>query len=106
MSDRWLRWFQPTRRDPKRDVDEEIQFHLDARIADLVSRGASLDDARRQALSEFGDADAVRADTVRIDERIIRRERRADWFLRSHCDWSDGRTSASVRYPCAECSRR
>ena len=80
MSDRWLRWFQPTRRDPQRDVDEEIQFHLDARIADLVSRGASPDDARHQALSEFGDADAVRADTLRIDERILRRERRADWI--------------------------
>ena len=51
MNDRWLRWFQPTRRDPKRDVDEEIQFHLDARIADLISRGASPDHARRQALS-------------------------------------------------------
>jgi putative ABC transport system permease protein len=80
MSERWLRWFQPTRRNPKRDVDDEIQFHLEARIADLVTRGAPLDDARRQALSEFGDADAVRADTIRIDERIIRRERRADWI--------------------------
>ena len=80
MSERWLRWFQPTRRDPNRDVDDEIQFHLEARVADLVARGARPDDARRQALSEFGDADAVRADTVRIDERIIRAERRADWI--------------------------
>ena len=80
MSDRWLRWFQPTRRDPKRDVDDEIQFHLEARVADLQSRGVSSDDARRQALSEFGDAEVVRADTLRIDERIIKRERRADWI--------------------------
>ncbi|HEV8215057.1 MAG TPA: ABC transporter permease [Gemmatimonadaceae bacterium] len=79
MSERWLRWFQPTRRDPKRDVDDEIQFHLEARIADLVARGARPDDARRQAIAEFGDADVVRADTLRIDERIIRRDRRADW---------------------------
>ena len=79
MSERWLRWFQPARRDPRRDVDEEIQFHLEARISDLISRGASPDDARRQALNEFGDADAVRADTVRIDQRIMRAERRANW---------------------------
>ena len=80
MSERWLRWFQPSRRDPKRDVDDEIQFHLEARISDLVARGARPEDARRQALHEFGDADVVRADTVRIDERIIRRDRRADWI--------------------------
>ena len=80
MTERWLRWFQPTRRDPKRDVDDEIQFHLEARVADLVSRGVPSDDARRQALSEFGDAEAVRADTLRIDERIMRRDRRADWI--------------------------
>src|SRR5262249_21886262 len=80
MNERWLRWFQPTRRDPQRDVDDEIQLHLEARVADLVSRGASPDAARRQALTEFGDAEAVRADTLRIDERIIRRDRRADWI--------------------------
>ena len=79
MSERWLRWFQPTRRNPTRDVDDEIQFHLEARIADLVARGTPADDARRQALAEFGDAEAIRADTLRIDERIIRREWRADW---------------------------
>jgi len=74
MSERRLRWFQPTRRDPKRDVDDEIQFHLEARVADLIERGARPDDARRQAIAEFGDAEAVRADTLRIDQRIIARE--------------------------------
>lgn len=73
------RWFQP-RRDPKRDVDDEIQFHLEARVADLVERGASPEEARRQAMTEFGDAEAVREDTLRIDERIIRRDKRADWI--------------------------
>ena len=29
MSERWLRWFQPKRRNPEHDVDDEIQFHLE-----------------------------------------------------------------------------
>jgi predicted permease len=85
MSDKWLRYLEFWRRDPARDVDDEIGFHLETRVSDLVARGLSADDARRQALREFGDRDAIRADTLRIDERMTRRERRANWlaeFLR------------------------
>ena len=56
MSDRRLRYFEFWRRDPRRDVDDEIEFHLEARIADLVTRGLSPAEARRQAMAEFGDA--------------------------------------------------
>ena len=80
MSDRRLRYFEFWRRDPRRDVDDEIEFHLEARIADLVARGLPLDDARRRATAEFGDARAVREQTVEIDQRMMRRGRRADWL--------------------------
>jgi putative ABC transport system permease protein len=80
MSDRWLRYLDFWRRDPKRDVDDEIEFHLEARVADLVARGLAADAARRQAANEFGDAEAIRAATLRIDARIARRGRRADWI--------------------------
>jgi len=36
------------------DIDKELPFHIDARVADLVASGASPDEARRQALVEFG----------------------------------------------------
>jgi putative ABC transport system permease protein len=36
------------------DIDKELRFHIDARVADLVASGASPDEARRQALVEFG----------------------------------------------------
>src|SRR6476646_3940865 len=54
MSDRWLRYLEFWRRDPRRDVDDEIAFHLEERVADLVARGMTADDARRRATAEFG----------------------------------------------------
>jgi putative ABC transport system permease protein len=80
MSDRWLRYLDFWRRDPKRDVDDEIAFHLETRVADLVTRGLAVDAARRQAATEFGDAEAIRAATLRIDKRNAHRGRRADWL--------------------------
>ena len=82
---------------------------LDARELEglfLVPHGyaraqAPIEDRRTQLLVQLAHAPAAFAVELQRE-----RERRADWFLRSHCDWSDGRTSASVRYPCAECSRR
>src|SRR5262249_19608691 len=80
MSDRWLPYLDFWRRDPKRDLDDEIEFHLETRVADLVARGLAVDAARRQAATEFGDAEAIRAATLRIDKRNSHRDRRADWL--------------------------
>jgi putative ABC transport system permease protein len=71
--------FEPPRRDPARDVDDEIRFHLETRIEELVSRGMPAAEARRRAEEEFGDPARVRAETVRIDERMARRRGRAEW---------------------------
>ena len=80
MKERWLRYLEFWRRDPQRDVDDEIAFHLEERVADLVARGMAPDEARRRAVREFGDARAVRDETVRIDERMLRRGARAEWW--------------------------
>ena len=80
MSERRLRYFEFWRRDPRRDIDDEIQFHLEARAADLTAKGLSSDEARRRAESEFGDARAVREETMAIDHRMLRRRRHADWW--------------------------
>ncbi|HEV8497242.1 MAG TPA: ABC transporter permease [Gemmatimonadaceae bacterium] len=79
MSDSWLRYLNFWRRDPRRDVDDEIRFHIEMRVRDLVARGMASDEARRIAERDFGDARAVRAETLRIDERMLRRERRGEW---------------------------
>jgi putative ABC transport system permease protein len=78
MSDRWLRYFELPRRDPRRDVDDEIQFHLEERVADLVRRGMPPDAARERARREFGDTLVVRDQTLAIDQRMRRRGDRAE----------------------------
>jgi predicted permease len=51
------------------DVDEELNLHLDMRIEELRSRGVPLEDARREALRQFGDVEATREYCRRQDER-------------------------------------
>jgi len=76
----WLRYFEFFRRDPRRDIDDEIRTHLELREADLIALGMSPEDARTRARREFGDAAAARADALRVDTRMMRRERRSEWL--------------------------
>lgn len=82
----WRRLLRIWRRDPATDIDAELRFHLDARIADLVARGMSPDAARHQAIAEFGDVDAVRAKLSEIDTRLLQKRRRADGWERAAQD--------------------
>lgn len=70
-----FRFWKP---DVRRDIDDELRFHFDARIAELVAFGATPDAARAQAVAEFGDIEAVRSDLRAIDDRLARRRRRGD----------------------------
>lgn len=57
------------RRTVRSDVDEELDLHLEMRTAALVGDGLSREDARRQALREFGDLDGTRRYCRQQDER-------------------------------------
>lgn len=51
------------RRGPKRvtdEVDEELRVHLEMRVEELRSGGLSIDEARREALRQFGDLEGTR----------------------------------------------
>ena len=52
------RWFFHA--DPRREIDEELQFHLEQRIRDYVAAGMSPEAARRAAEERFGDTTRVR----------------------------------------------
>lgn len=61
------------RKSRSRETDEEIDAHLEMRIADLVAAGMSEDEARRWALARFGDLRKARR---RIRSAAKRRDRR------------------------------
>jgi putative ABC transport system permease protein len=77
------RIFQLPRRasDLKREIDAEVTFHFDQRIADLVARGFSADAARAEAERAFGDVTRVREELTRIDRSQVAREQRLDWLM-------------------------
>jgi hypothetical protein len=66
------------------EIDEELRFHLDARIEQLVARGLTRDEAVHEAQRRFGDswADTVsrlQAAGRRREERLDMRERLDAW---------------------------
>jgi putative ABC transport system permease protein len=75
---RWRRYLRLAGPNVRRDVDEELRFHFDTRIEELVSGGLSAQDAREQAVREFGDVDDVRNDLVSIDRRVVAKRSRME----------------------------
>ncbi|HEX9754428.1 MAG TPA: ABC transporter permease [Gemmatimonadales bacterium] len=71
----------PSARSVLADVDDEIRSHLDSRTEALIGHGLRPDEARAQAVREFGDPTAARDELVRMDRRLAERlVRRAWWF--------------------------
>ena len=74
---RYARLFGP---DPAADVKDELSFHLQAKIDDLVTQGWSRESARQEAERQFGDLRAVQQIGVRIGEKMERRKRLQDYW--------------------------
>jgi predicted permease len=83
---RYARMFGP---DPAADVKDELSFHLQAKIDDLVAQGWSPEAARHEAKRQFGDLRAMQQIGLRIGEKMERRKRLQDY-------WSD--SLQDVRY--------
>ncbi len=84
----WRRYLRLVRRPIARDVDAELRFHFESRIEELVTLGATRDEARQQAEDEFGDVNQVRSDLVSIDHRVAARRQRREYFNET---WTDVR---------------
>jgi predicted permease len=72
---RLFRYVTRTRDDVRRDIDDEITFHLDMRTEDLARGGLSSEDARARARREFGRLDAGARALASIDNGMERRRR-------------------------------
>ena len=55
----WRRYARFLRGNPARDVDEEVEFHFQSTIDELVASGMSPNAAREAARRKFGDVDRI-----------------------------------------------
>ena len=69
------------RRALRSEIEDEIRFHLDARIAELVADGLPEPEARRQAMLEFGDLGASLRELLAIDHRRHGHEEREELLM-------------------------
>ncbi len=76
----------PSTRSAARDVDDELRFHLESRVQELLAAGHPRADAERMAAREFGDVRAARAELTAIDRGRLRR---AGWATAWESWWRD-----------------
>jgi putative ABC transport system permease protein len=69
----------------ERDLDEELRFHFDMTVEELVKRGTTPDQARREAVRRFGDVDRHRDNLREIDRERAKQRRRVEiWSAVAH----------------------
>jgi predicted permease len=61
-----------------RDLDDELRFHFDMTVEELVKRGMTPEQARREAARRFGDVDRHRESLRTIDRDRVKRRRRVE----------------------------
>src|ERR1051325_11651553 len=61
-------------------IDDELRFHIECRVDDLVASGIREADARRVATCEFGDYARYRDDDLSIDRQTARELRMRDFL--------------------------
>jgi putative ABC transport system permease protein len=81
MADRYRREFRLWGSTPDRDADDEIRFHLEMRVAELVDAGMSEAAARAEAMRAFGSQADVRREVRAIDRQTSRRLQVTTWLL-------------------------
>ena len=77
---RYARLFGP---DPAADVKDELRFHLEAKIEELVTQGWSPEAARQEAERQFGDLRAVQEIGIVMGEKTERRKRFSGYWTDS-----------------------
>ena len=78
----WRRYDRLLGSDPVADVKDELRFHLESKVDDLVAQGWRPEDARKEAERRFGNILAVQRVGEHIGEHMDRRRRLIDY-------WSD-----------------
>src|SRR5205823_3267696 len=64
----------------ERAVDDELRFHFEMTMRDLMTSGMTRDEARKEAERRFGDVQRTRERLATIDRALVGQERRAEWW--------------------------
>jgi putative ABC transport system permease protein len=64
----------------ERAVDDELHFHFEMTVRELMAHGMTPDEARKEATRRFGDVQRTRERLATIDRSRVGRERRAEWW--------------------------
>lgn len=74
----WRRYDRLLGSDPAADVKDELRFHIETKVEDLVAQGWTPEDARKEAEHQFGNILPVQRMGERIGEDMDRRRRLTD----------------------------
>jgi predicted permease len=77
---RWRRYLQFWRPNIHADINDELAFHLDQRVAEFMAAGASRAEAEARARERFGDLGLAREELMDIGRHVNRRRERTQVF--------------------------
>ena len=80
------------------DVDDELSFHLETKVDELVAQGWTREAARSEARRQFGDFTAVRETCEQLGTETYERAQRAQYFLGWRQDFIYGLRQLSKRW--------
>jgi predicted permease len=76
----WRRYLRLVRANPARDVDDELEFHLQSTVDELIAGGMSRDAARAAARKKFGDLDRIGKTLYVLSRERERKMERKEWW--------------------------
>ncbi len=75
---------------PDSALDDELQFHLEQRVAEFMAQGATRQEATARARARMGDVDQLKEYSGRIQARTARRHKRRMWLSDLRIDLRQG----------------
>jgi hypothetical protein len=64
------------RPNPRRELEDELRFHLETEVEELIAAGRAPAEARQEALAKFGDVDRFLSECGESDRKRLGRRQR------------------------------
>lgn len=76
----WRRYDRLLGTDPASDVNDELRFHVETKVEDLVAQGWTHEAARQEAARQFGELSAIQEIGIRIGDKMDQRRRLKNYW--------------------------